>query len=176
MLARIHATPAPEPLRSGESAWTTALRLDDSPLQERLRALAGSTPALLHFDYHPMNVMTDGHAITGVLDWANTHTGDPRADLARTLAILGTAPLAARGIGERLQRQVFLGLFTAGCLRGYVRRAGPLREMAPFRAWGWAITALDLEPHLNRPDHWLRPRHLEAMRRRSEIWKRRGGV
>src|SRR5438132_39917 len=40
--------------------------------------------ALLHLDYHLLNVMTDRSRVTGVLDWTNARAGDPRADLART--------------------------------------------------------------------------------------------
>jgi aminoglycoside phosphotransferase len=44
--------------------------------------------ALLHLDYHPLNVLTDGERITAVLDWTNAAAGDPRTDLARTFSIL----------------------------------------------------------------------------------------
>jgi Ser/Thr protein kinase RdoA (MazF antagonist) len=51
---------------------------------------------LLHLDLHPLNLLVsdDGTAVTGVLDWANTHAGDPVLDRARTWAILYLDPMA----------------------------------------------------------------------------------
>lgn len=46
------------------------------------------TQMLLHLDYHPLNVLTDGTSITAVIDWANACVDDPRFDTARTFAIL----------------------------------------------------------------------------------------
>jgi len=43
--------------------------------------------ALLHMDYHPFNVLDDGHRVTGVVDWTNAAVGDPRFDLARTRSL-----------------------------------------------------------------------------------------
>ncbi len=76
MQARIHAIPAPDGWRAQE--WIGRCGTDRHALQEQLRALATDTPMLLHLDYHPMNVMTDGRQITAVLDWANAAAGDPR--------------------------------------------------------------------------------------------------
>ena len=39
-------------------------------------------PRLVHNDYADWNLLTDGAAITGVLDWDECHGGDPIADLA----------------------------------------------------------------------------------------------
>ena len=47
---------------------------------------------LLHLDYHPLNVLGEAGAISGVLDWTNADGGDPRADVARTGAILRFLP------------------------------------------------------------------------------------
>jgi Ser/Thr protein kinase RdoA (MazF antagonist) len=58
---------------------------------------AGPGPGrLLHLDLHPLNVLVsdDGAVVTGVLDWANTHAGDPVLDRARSWAILTLDPMA----------------------------------------------------------------------------------
>src|SRR5215212_7115084 len=92
MQAAIHAiapTPVPE-LRPGD--WIAWAGADAPALQARLREVAADTAQLLHLDYHPLNVMTDGHRMTTVLDWANAQVGDPRADVARSFSILAIEP------------------------------------------------------------------------------------
>src|SRR5919112_1344549 len=89
--AAIYGSPSPEALRAAGRAWIDWA----GPGEE----------ALVHLDYHPLNVMTDGERVTGVLDWTNARAGDPRADHARTLTILrldsGTAgPLALAALRE----------------------------------------------------------------------------
>lgn len=71
------------------------------PAPAGLRAVPGwpaatGLPRLLHLDLHPLNVLVsdDGAVVTGVLDWANTHAGDPVLDRARTWAILNLDPMA----------------------------------------------------------------------------------
>jgi aminoglycoside phosphotransferase (APT) family kinase protein len=39
------------------------------------------TPALVHRDLHPLNILWDGHQIVGVVDWVNACVGHPHADL-----------------------------------------------------------------------------------------------
>jgi aminoglycoside phosphotransferase (APT) family kinase protein len=59
MQAAIHAVAAPPILRQHPEAWIQWAGPEEAALQERLRALAPSAAALLHLDYHPLNVMTD---------------------------------------------------------------------------------------------------------------------
>ncbi|NTU46731.1 aminoglycoside phosphotransferase family protein [Candidatus Roizmanbacteria bacterium] len=40
------------------------------------------TARLIHNDYADWNLLTDGKIITGILDWDESHAGDPVADLA----------------------------------------------------------------------------------------------
>jgi aminoglycoside phosphotransferase (APT) family kinase protein len=40
-------------------------------------------PTFIHRDYHPGNVLWDGTAVTGVVDWATAAIGPPGIDLAR---------------------------------------------------------------------------------------------
>lgn len=41
-----------------------------------------------HGDFHPLNVLVDEGAVSGVLDWANFSVGDPAADVAFTMIAL----------------------------------------------------------------------------------------
>src|SRR5207302_3637480 len=70
MHARIHAVQVPE--SAALRAWAPRAEEADAALLSRLRAIiAESGSVLLHLDYHPLNIMTDGTRVTGVLDWAN---------------------------------------------------------------------------------------------------------
>jgi aminoglycoside phosphotransferase (APT) family kinase protein len=163
--AAIHALPAPPPLLDHPVPWR-AWAGADAALEACLRAVAPWEDALLHLDYHPMNVMVDGDRVTAVLDWANARSGDPRADLARTAAILRFAPAA----------RTTLRLLEAGWRHGYRRAAGPVDGMAPFSAWAGAVMERDLAPRLGRPDlPWLTPEYLARVRRWTADRRARAG-
>ena len=58
-------------------------------LEERVADVAPVEPAVLHWDYHPENVLYDGDAMV-VIDWTQVGAGDPRFDLAWTMLLVGT--------------------------------------------------------------------------------------
>ncbi len=150
--AAIHATPAPEPLARRPDAWLAWAGPDESALQAGLRALGARSDALLHLDYHLLNVMTDGRRVTGVLDWANARAGDPRADLARTLTILRLDSRRVAGSPPaRLLARGVVRLFERGWRRGYRGVAGRPTGLAPFYAWAGAVMARDLAPTAASP-------------------------
>ena len=118
--------------------------------------------------------MSDGVRITGVLDWNNTCTGDPRADVARTYQILraehfgaGRTPPHVKIFAYRLER---------AWRRGYQQIAGPLRDMPLFYAWAGAYMQRDLAQHVDRPESWVQAHHVESIRSWTEAWKRRAGI
>src|SRR5260370_768251 len=80
MHAAIHTLQAPGILQNHPDAWIDWLGPDEQSLQECLRSIDHRVDVLLHLDYHPLNVLTDGKSITGILDWRNARAGDPRAD------------------------------------------------------------------------------------------------
>src|SRR5919107_2337650 len=86
--AAIHGRASPEALRVAGRAWIDWAGSGEEALVARLRETNPREDWLVHLDYHPLNVMTDGERVTGVLDWTNARAGDPRADYARTLTIL----------------------------------------------------------------------------------------
>ena len=166
MQAALHAVPAPAHLLEHPDAWIDWQGEDKPALQERLRQIASSTPTLLHLDYHPNNVMTDGTRITGVLDWSNAEAGDPRADLARTLSILRVEPL----VRKPWIQWIGLQIFALAWWRGYQRERGPQRQMPPFYAWaGFAMLQDQAHRYKDRP-HELFP-----AQRWAEKWKKRSG-
>lgn len=57
-------------------------------LLDLVASLAGHCPEvrrLVHGDFGSNNVLTDGHAITGVIDWSEALAGDPLYDVANIL-------------------------------------------------------------------------------------------
>src|SRR5688500_503827 len=132
MQARIHAVPSPPELAATPHDWIRWAGAEAAPLQARLEALAPVPPKLLHLDYHPLNVLTDGAQITAVLDWTNTRAGDPRADVARTHTILRVQPLEP--VPMRVPTRLVLWLLWLGWRRGYQTGAGALSEanLAPY--------------------------------------------
>jgi aminoglycoside phosphotransferase (APT) family kinase protein len=75
------------------------------PLAARALAELPDGDRLCHGDLHPANVMRTAHG-TAVIDWSNAASGDPAADVARTLIILtfGEPPPGTSQITLRLQR------------------------------------------------------------------------
>ncbi len=169
MQATIHAVAAPPALRGLPTSWIDGAAPDDA-LRACLQVDSRGT-ALLHFDYHPLNVLVTRGAVSAVLDWANARAGDPRADLARTASILQFAPLDARWPPlERVVRRLLI----AGWRRGYREVAGPVTGMAPFYAWAGFVMIHDLSPRLGRPDlPWLTTAFLDGVRRWGEEWRER---
>lgn len=80
---------------------------------------------IVHRDFHPVNVMIEEDAVTGVLDWPNVDLTDRHADLGFTLFLLEAEAAEARGLWKRLIVGFGRRLFTRLYLRAY-RRHLPL--------------------------------------------------
>jgi aminoglycoside phosphotransferase (APT) family kinase protein len=182
MQARIHRVPPPAEFDSDALAWIGWAGPHSEAVQERLRQLSRAQPVLLHLDYHPLNVLAQGARITAVLDWANARSGDPRADLARTLTILRLSPRPVgtppRWVGPQddppLIRLV-RWLAAASWRGGYEAEAGKVGELAAFYAWAGSVMLRDLGPRDDRPGG-PPPRALEPARRWTADWMRRAGL
>jgi aminoglycoside phosphotransferase (APT) family kinase protein len=57
------------------------------------RPPAAGRRAICHGDFHPLNVMVDGAAVSGVLDWAWARLDDPAWDVGATVALMTQGPL-----------------------------------------------------------------------------------
>jgi aminoglycoside phosphotransferase (APT) family kinase protein len=141
-------------------------RLHAVPVNDTLiRALptieiGGGQRSILHMDFHPLNVMTDGRDITGVLDWANVALGDPRVDVARTVTLLRLAPTPPGGPTPLIRglRAILELAWRTGYRRE--RRNDPFRGMDPFYAWAGEWMERDLGPKVGKPGVWLEPSDL----------------
>jgi aminoglycoside phosphotransferase (APT) family kinase protein len=160
--ALIHQISAHAEWQDRRTDWIGWAGPDEHQLRTALQERARPAPALLHLDYHPLNVLTDGRRITAVLDWANARAGDPRADVARTYTILMVEPYAP----GRQSPVISLArrLLARGWRRGYEQVAGPLSDMDWFYVWAGAVMARDLAPRVSDPQSWWQPRHLDHIR------------
>jgi len=173
--ARIHGVAPPAALLEGApDNWLVWGAEQHPEVVARLREMTISTASLIHLDYHPLNVLTDGRRITGVLDWPHGIAGDPRADFARTATLLLTAsapPGPTRPVVRAGRR-----LFYLAWRQGYTSEAGPVGDLAPFMAWAGVTRLNDLEDARSRPQSWADQRDFVAARRWVEQWKRRAGI
>lgn len=147
---------------------------DEPEIKARLYDLPSRKTALLHLDYHPLNVMADGSKISGVLDWANARAGDPRADFARTYSILRVELNMPDGDG--LMLAVMRRLLERAWRSGYAQAGGKLDDMALFYAWAGAAMIRDLSPRVGKPGSWMQDQHLDPVRAWRDSWKRRAGI
>ena len=76
---------------------------------------------IVHRDFHPMNVMMEGDAVTGVLDWPNVDLADRHADLGFTLFLVEAEAAEPGSLRERLIVGFGRRLFTRLYLRAYRR-------------------------------------------------------
>ncbi len=93
-----------DPGPQGTGAMLRVLReaFDHAPdegLRPGLDWLEGHLPpdtgrhVICHLDFHPLNVLVDDGHVTGVVDWANVHFGEPAADVGTTMMVLTLGPL-----------------------------------------------------------------------------------
>ena len=110
----------------------------------QLQTLPGGKVALLHLDYHPLNVLVGGESTIGVIDWDNACLGDPRADVARTLSLLSINP-DLRALPR--EARCALRALRRAYLRGYEVAAGKaaLAGLSPFLASAGRYMLADLE-------------------------------
>ena len=171
MQARLHAIPLPETPPYAPDQWLDWGRRLDTRLRERLLAVVRRPLVLCHFDYHPLNVMTDDARVTAVLDWPNGLPGDPRADLARTIVLMQFVRPPLRSHEEALIRY-----FLRAWWHGYHRGQGSLGEMAPFDAWAGDVTVRDQEQKIGKPGIALQSADLDPLRRWTNRWKRQAAI
>jgi Ser/Thr protein kinase RdoA (MazF antagonist) len=175
MQAAIHAVTAPAKLHYGRPDWWIDLPgPEHAPIAAAVRRLSLRADALVHLDYHPLNVLVQGADVTAVLDWVSAAAADQRADLARTAMFLTVPPLPA-GMPRPLVRAA-LAVLRRAWWRGYCAAAGPQRIPPALAAWAGAWLLHDLEQRLGEPGNWTDERDLAALRRWVATWSARAGV
>lgn len=124
--ARIHATPIPDALRPEDSpTWFDRVlrrtRRATERVQDLVMRLVRDRPphapeTLIHGDFTLDNVIVDGDAITGVIDWGGAGPGDPRYDVTLALSPDGETAL------EPGAAAAFLGGYCGGPISKQLRR------------------------------------------------------
>jgi aminoglycoside phosphotransferase (APT) family kinase protein len=167
--ATIHRTPVPGMPGVGKALARRISAAPDLPEDDRaaalrvLTALDGSTgtAALCHGDYHPDNVLLAARGPM-IIDWENVATGDPLADVARTLLLLRASEASVPSRAARLARRALVTLLVAGYLRAYARTRR--LDHARLAAWELPVTAARLSEGIAEEGAYLlaRVRRLAA--------------
>ncbi|HYK74361.1 MAG TPA: aminoglycoside phosphotransferase family protein, partial [Pseudoneobacillus sp.] len=132
--ANIHQIPVKKTLYQ-DSLWLSPKTETEETLIENILKLNRHSEnlSILHLDFHPLNVLTDGETITSVIDWANASVGDIRFDIARTISIL---QLEGNRIGSPFENYPdILSEFEKGWIKGYEQIAGNQIDLEIFYKW-----------------------------------------
>ncbi len=171
--AAINQVTAPVELTQNSSDWLATIGVANLRLQAALATFNLRSDRVLHLDYHPLNVLTDGKRITGVIDWSNAAAGDPRFDFARTVTLLRLAPASTNIPGPLLT--VFRSVLEYGWRVGYKQIAGPVQDLAFFYIWAGLAMEYDLAPKLGQRSD-LKIQDIERVRRWTQKWQQKAGI
>lgn len=173
--ARLHSIQPPDEFReSAPDAWLSLATDRYADVIEHARSLGLATGHLIHMDYHPLNVVSDGRTVTGVLDWSRAAAGDPRADLARTEITYLWAPIPPGPLAPVFN--ALRNLMLRAWRSGYRQEAGHLPDYRPLRAWAGATMLAEVEPVLGREGVWGTEEDLTRLRAMIETWAREAGI
>ncbi len=173
--AQMHAVAPPrEFAATAPEDWATRAAGEYRDLAEHVLALRPSAASLIHMDFHPLNLVSDGTQVTGILDWSGAAAGDPRADLARTAITLIAAPIPPGPMKPLLS--LARSLIMRAWRSGYREVAGAIPDYRPFMAWAGATLLTEIEPIIDRPNVWGTRQDIENFRRLVGVWARRAGV
>jgi aminoglycoside phosphotransferase (APT) family kinase protein len=151
--AAIHSISLEKTEESIAQDWLQPKTSDENEILELISLDASKKGnALLHLDYHPLNVLTDGEKITAVIDWTNASRGDYRFDLARTLSIIrleGNKPGTPFEDSPSLIEE-----FEKGWLEGYENAIKTkIQSLSLYNAWAGIRMKQDLSGNLQEADH-----------------------
>ncbi len=173
--AQIHAVAPPDEFVAGApKVWVSRVSDEYADLSDHALSLGLSASSLIHMDYHVLNVVSDGTAVTGILDWAYAAAGDPRADLARTeiTHLIVPVPPGPRKHLLNLVRKILLRAWRSG----YREVTGTIPNYRPLRAWAGATFLAETELEINRPGVWATEETRERFRRMIDVWAREEGI
>lgn len=159
--AKIHSVSPSAALQvNAPDYWMNRMGSERPEVRELLMAQNPTTSTFVHMDFHPLNLLSDGRHITGIVDWANGSAGDRRADLAYSTVLMRLAPIPPHPLKPMLHlaRQVVL---RAG-RRAYSAIAGWPDKMSPFYAWAAAIFLNEDSERLGREGVWAKASDLKA--------------
>ncbi len=92
--------------RLAQPAWSRIPQTWARAIEFWERGAPDAEPVFVHRDYHPMNVLWQGDAVSGVVDWVNACCGPAGVDVAHcrtNLALMYGLPLADAFLDTYLQ-------------------------------------------------------------------------
>ena len=122
---------------------------------------SSSSRSICHGDFHPLNVLVNGGAVSGVIDWTYTGIADPAYDVGATIALFGQGPIdlpafvhSAAGIFRRWIIRRYYGAYRrlrpidSGAVRYYeaMRCLGFLVEAGEHRQADLGVIATPMKP------------------------------
>jgi len=112
-------------------------------LRER-RPPPAAPPVICHGDLHPQNVLIDGRALSGVLDWPNVLVADDAFDVASTRLILRFVPVELASLPSAVRWLAHVGqpILAHRYLAGYRRRRSIDRARLAYYEVAAAMRAL----------------------------------
>jgi aminoglycoside phosphotransferase (APT) family kinase protein len=173
--AQLHAVePPPEFVEAAPDDWLKRVPEEYADLAAHALSLEVSTSCFIHMDFHPINLVSDGTSVTGILDWSYAAAGDARADLARTEITLLAAPIPPGPFRPllNLARHLILRAWRSG----YQEVAGPMPDFRCLRAWAGATLLLETELDMGRPGVWATEEDAQNLRRLVDVWAREAGI
>jgi hypothetical protein len=173
--AQLHAVEPPaEFVSAAPDDWLKRVPDEYADLAAHALSLELSTSSLIHMDFHPINLVSDGTSVTGILDWSYAAAGDPRADLARTEITLLAAPIPPGPFRPllNLARKLILRAWRSG----YQETAGSIPDFRHLRAWAGATLLLETELDMGRPGVWATEQDALNLRRMINLWAREAGI
>jgi aminoglycoside phosphotransferase (APT) family kinase protein len=148
--------PQAELIKKASIDWVGRIPEEYRKIATYILTLNPSSNSIIHLDFHPLNIISDGSKITGIVDWSGACLGDIRADLARTEITILTAPIPQSPMHAVLNfaRRIFLKAWRYG----YTKIAGSIPDYRPFIGWAcanllWEITLFGAEF-----DSWVKKR------------------
>ncbi len=173
--AKVHTvTPPPEFVEKAPDDWVSRVGDQYADLAAHASSLGLSTSSLIHMDFQPLNLVSDGAIVTGILDWSYAAAGDPCTDLARTEITILAAPIPPGPLRSllNLARNLFLRAWRSG----YQEVAGPIPDYRPLRAWAGATLLAETELAVHRPGVWPTEEDARKLRHRVDVWAREAGI
>ncbi|MEX0785643.1 MAG: aminoglycoside phosphotransferase family protein, partial [Dehalococcoidia bacterium] len=138
----------------------------------------GGPLVICHGDFHPLNILVDKGAVTGVIDWANITLADPAYDVGATTAIFSHGPVDIAAFAAPL-----VDAIRNWIIRRYRRRYEELQDLdnaaagyfEALRSLGFLVEAgqrIQAERGIvtptDKPTAFADPRQLRRIRERIE--------
>jgi aminoglycoside phosphotransferase (APT) family kinase protein len=91
-------------------------------LEEHASVVSREEAVVCHNDFHPLNILLGEHGRLVVIDWTDAALGDRHHDVARTVALLWFAQVAATGAIERIVLRAARGFMRRRYTSAYARK------------------------------------------------------